>query len=528
MLEATPLLTSAAAVPVIALVVLLIGFRWTAVRASAIGVALSAAVAFLPFRAPAEHIALDALRGLWNSVPIIIVIFPAILIYEISLQAGAFPAIRHGLTRLVPNRLLQLLALGWGFASFLQGPSGFGVPIAVTAPLLIAIGVKPGWAVTIPLVGHGWANTFGTLALAWDALLQQADLTAAVRLSAAFWAGLFLFAMNVLAGFSICWFYGGVRGVRQGLPAIAAFGLIMGGGQMALTGVLPPLATVIPTTVALGLAFPLARLPRYAGNSGDGSPIMESETPGEPAGTVAMGLHQAMLPYYALTAISFFVLLSGPVKSALERFTTGFAFPESATGLNFVSEGSDYYSPIAWLTHSGVFLLLSAAAAGWYYLAKGLLSGDGVRKAGAATLKKAIPASLSVILLIGMSRIMGGSGQTAVLAVSAADMTGSWYGALSPLIGVLGSFMSSSNVSSNILFGKFQCVTASLTGFDVAVILAAQTGGGALGCMISPAKVMLGATTAGVVGQDGVIIRRLLGVSVASAAVIGVLVMAFG
>ncbi|MDR1613420.1 MAG: L-lactate permease [Planctomycetota bacterium] len=528
MLQATPLLTLAAAVPIVALVVLLIGFKWTAVHASVVGIALAAAIALLFYRASAGHIAFDALRGLWNSVSIIIVIFPAILIYEISLQAGAFPAIRRGLTRLIPDRLLQALTLGWCFASFLQGPSGFGVPIAVTAPLLIAIGVKPVWAVAIPLMGHGWANTFGTLALAWDALVQQADLPAGIWLSAAFWAGLFLFAMNVLAGFFICWFYDGARGVRHGLPAILPFGLVMGGGQMLLTRVLPSLSTVIPTTAALGLAFLLARLPRYAGGREDDSPIVEGEKSGDLAEPAAMSLHQAMLPYYALTVITLLVLLVGPVKSALGRFTTGFAFAPSTTGLGFASEGSAYHSPIAWLTHSGFFLLLSAVTAGLYYHGKDLLPGNGIRAACAATWKKALPAALSVILLIGMSKIMGGSGQTAVLAASAANLTGSWYGALSPLVGVLGAFMSSSNVSSNVLFGQFQYATATLTGFDVAVILAAQTSGGALGCIISPSKVMLGATTAGVVGQEGVVIRRLLGASVASAAVIGALVMAFG
>ena len=78
--------------------------------------------------------------------------------------------------KLLPNELLLVLAMGWIFESFLQGITGFGVPVAVGAPLLIGIGVKPLWAVIIPLIGQAWGNTFGTLGAAWDSLAMSAGL----------------------------------------------------------------------------------------------------------------------------------------------------------------------------------------------------------------------------------------------------------------------------------------------------------------------------------------------------------------
>ena len=530
-LSPTFTLAISALLPIAALLVLLVGLKWTAVRAAVVGFFAAVLVAMLFYKTTGGQIVTESLKGLWNSVSIIIVIFPAILIYEISLQSGAFPAIRKEVTRLIPDRLLQVLALGWCFSSFLQGPSGFGVPIAVTAPLLIAIGVKPLWAVAIPLLGHAWANTFGTLALAWDALVQQVELPGDVWVSAAIWSGIFLLFMNVLAGIFICWFFGGVRSVLHGLPAIVVLSAVMGGGQMLLAAPLPSLATVVPTTAALGCCLLLAKMGRYsAAKPDETSPVMQSVTEEpKPLSADGLNLHQAMLPYYALTVISLVVLLVKPLKAYLGGVvTTSFAFPGATTGLGFVSEGSERYSPISWLIHSGFFLLLSAVVAGAYYLGRKALTGDGVNTALKQTWKKALPASLSVVLLIGMSKVMGGSGQTDVLAHSAAELTGSWYGVLSPLVGVLGAFMSSSNVSSNILFSQFQASTAGLTGFDVAVILAAQTSGGALGCMISPSKVMLGATTAGVVGREGDIIRKLVGVSVICAVLMGCLVILFG
>jgi lactate permease len=82
----------------------------------------------------------------------------------------------RGILRFSQNRLFLVLAFGWVLASFLQGIAGFGTPIAVVAPLLLAIGVKPVYAVVIPLIGHAWANMFGTLAVGWLATLQVVDL----------------------------------------------------------------------------------------------------------------------------------------------------------------------------------------------------------------------------------------------------------------------------------------------------------------------------------------------------------------
>src|SRR3546814_12464691 len=99
---------------------------------------------------------------------------------------------------------MQVLAFGWAFASFLQGVTGFGVPIAVCAPLLVGIGVRPLYAVIIPLVGHAWNNTFGTLAVAWLGLKQAADMSPELALESAFYAAIFTWVLNFLGGLLVC------------------------------------------------------------------------------------------------------------------------------------------------------------------------------------------------------------------------------------------------------------------------------------------------------------------------------------
>ena len=153
--------------PLLLLLVLLVGLRWTAPEAGPIGMFLAIGIAFLAFDAPAEVIAIAGGKGMWDAVFVLYVVWSALLLYRVVERAGGFHALREGISEFSRNDLFLVLGFGWVFASFLQGIAGFGVPIAVVAPLLVGLGVKPLYAVVIPLIGHAWANLFGTLAVAW-------------------------------------------------------------------------------------------------------------------------------------------------------------------------------------------------------------------------------------------------------------------------------------------------------------------------------------------------------------------------
>jgi len=70
-------------------------------------------------------------------------------------------------------------------------------------------------------------------------------------------------------------------------------------------------------------------------------------------------------------------------------------------------------------------------------------------------------------------------------------------------IGALGAFMTGSNTNSNVLFGLLQTRTAELLGYSLPLVLAAQTAGGAVGSIFAPTKIVVGASTAGMAGQEG-------------------------
>jgi len=99
---------------------------------------------------------------------------------------------------------------------------------------------------------------------------------------------------------------------------------------------------------------------------------------------------------------------------------------------------------------------------------------------------------------------------TDTLARGFSSPLGVLYPALAPWIGALGAVMTGSNANSNLIFSALQLRTSELLGLPAALILAAQTTGGALGSVVAPTKVIVGASTAGLEGQEGDILRKLL------------------
>ncbi len=132
-----------------------------------------------------------------------------------------------------------------------------------------------------------------------------------------------------------------------------------------------------------------------------------------------------------------------------------------------------------------------------------------------------MPSGIAVIGLVIMSKIMDGTGQTVVLANGIANVLGKVYIIFAPFVGLLGTFMTGSNMSSNILFGSFQMTTAKLLGANTAAILGAQSAGGAIGAAISPSKIILGTTTASILGSEGEVMKKLMAITIPSTILIG-------
>jgi len=538
--------------PLVLLLVTLVVFRWQAHEAASIGMFAAVLIGLTAYRMPLRDLTVASGKGIWDAVFVLYVIIPALIFYHVIDRANGFDALREEAKSVTSNELFLVLGFGWVFVSFMQSISGFGTPIVVVAPILLALGVKPVYSVAIPLIGHAWANTFGTLGVAWLALDSTVELQAVLLTAAA--AGLLLWVVNFAGGLTVAWIFGRKEAVRYALPMIAVVSFIHGAGQ--LLGIYvwePAFANFMAATLGL-LALPLlAKWDPYANSTTemDVRPAMRDDmgaTTAVDSGAVAtdggvatggidapasedlMSLTLALLPFGVLAAIAFLTAVIDPLGAALNSIQAGLSFPAVETGFGVSNAAAAPYSPFTPLTHPGTLLLVSTLVAYGVYKQRGYFDSGPDSESTSLTrsvLSTAIPASVAVISFLVMAKVMDHSGQTLVLAQGIAEVaTPASYGFLSPLIGALGAFMTSSNTASNILFSGLQQETAlSLGGLSENWILGGQTAGGAIGNAMSPGNVILGTSAVGIVGQEGDVLRKTIPWVAVVAAVIGILIV---
>jgi len=111
--------------------------------------------------------------------------------------------------------------------------------------------------------------------------------------------------------------------------------------------------------------------------------------------------------------------------------------------------------------------------------------------------------AITAISIVAMAKVLGYSGMVGVIAVTLAGATSSYYPFFAPLIGALGTFLTGSDTSSNILFGLLQKQTAIQLGINPVWLAAANTSGACIGKLISPQNIVIATVATGLVGKEG-------------------------
>ncbi|MEO8850234.1 MAG: L-lactate permease, partial [Allobranchiibius sp.] len=119
-------------------------------------------------------------------------------------------------------------------------------------------------------------------------------------------------------------------------------------------------------------------------------------------------------------------------------------------------------------------------------------------------------AILTVAGVLALAYVMNLSGQTITIGRWMAGAGGA-FAFLSPILGWLGVAVTGSDTSSNALFGTLQVSAAQQAGLPPVLMTAANSSGGVLGKMISPQNLAIAAASVGLAGEEGVILRKILG-----------------
>ncbi|MCY3038175.1 L-lactate permease [Aerococcus urinae] len=506
-----------AILPMLLMMLMLVVLQWSAVKAALISLIIGLITGIFYFKLPLYGLFVSLGQGAWDTIEIIMVIWTALLFYQVCKHAGAFEAIKEGITNKSTNHLYLILMFGWVFASLLQGVSGFGAPIAIVAPLLVGIGVKPAFAVIIALTSTAWSNLFGSLGIAWSTTLGLVNIeNEALTL---LYTTILLFVSDIIGGFFVAWIYGRWQAIKEGLPIILTISVIHGLGQILVAQFNTEMAAVLPAILAMGAMILFARIDFYQEPSEEitvtNSPIMQDDFDNDDGGeenTGKLTINQAFVPFYLLIAISLIMLGIPSIANYIEQFQISLlSYDNFSTGYNFVTEGSQAYSPIAPLTSPGFYLLISSIAAWLWYRHHGSYQDKENlgKQVTQGVVDDAITPTLTTLLFLMLSQLLVNSGQNAVIAMGIASVSSPIvYAGLSPWIGTFSSFMTSSTTSGNILFVPIHnSVVQSMPQLSLNQMIANQSAASSVGNCIGPSNVVLGASTAKAEDQTGVIYK---------------------
>lgn len=480
--------------PILLILVLMVGWRWSAAAAGTVGLVTAGLIAVTAFGygtdlyeglGPFGALGGAVAEALFVAATILWIIFPALCIFELQERSGAFEVIRSALAGLSDDPRIAAILVCWFFATFMEGAAGFGTPVALAAPILVSLGFAPVQALTLVLVGHAAGVSFGAvgtpvfpqIAVTGFSGLEIARSTALLH---ALLGWILLVFLAVLAGRSEA-----VGGGAAPTPrpwawvclAAPAFLLPM---FLIATFVGPELPTLGGTLVGGAIFVAVLRWARP-----------RSREPLE-TGATAGSLITAALPYLVLLALILGTRLIAPLREALQGIAWHWSLAEGFSGA------------VQPLYHPGTMLMLG-------FLIGGVLQGRPLSEITAAALRAArrlLAVVVALAAMLSLSRIMVHAGMITELAEAAAASMGAAWPLLVPLVGVLGSFVTGSATASNILLTDFQAAAGQALGLPVLQLVSGQGFGAAVGNIVCPHNVIAGAATVGLVGREGEVLRR--------------------
>ena len=489
-----------ALLPVLTVLLLMVGLGWGGSRAGLAGFGVALLLSLTVFGGDIQLALVAIGKSVFLAVDVLYIVWMALFFYNVTNEAGAVALIGRSLPRLTSDRAAQSLLISWVFVSLLQGVGGFGVPVAVVAPLLVGLGYSATQSVIMAALGHGWAVTFGSLGTSFVALTAVTGLSGEVL---AHDAALVLGLAGFFSGGLVAFVSAGWSGFLRSIPMLLIVGAVMGLTQwwMATNG----LWTLGSTSGALagavvGVIYVLSPL-----HAGGAQP--DPEAGGERPRSIAL----ALAAYVILLVLAFSANLIVPLEQLVDTLRIQVDFPAVATSYDW-QVPAESGRGISVFGHAGAILFYAGGIAFLLYRRAGYYESQSVwRDIWAKVRRSASKSTISIFALVAMAALMTHTGMTQVIALGISEtFSAQFYPLVAPFIGALGAFMTGSNTNSNVVFGALQQETATLLALSVPVVLAGQTAGASLGSVLAPAKVIVGCSTVGLAGQEGPVIRRML------------------
>ena len=495
--------------PIVWLVVALVGLKMQAPVAAAGALAVAAVLALAWWHMTPVNLLTAALEGVLMALwPIVIVIIAAVFTYNVTVHTGAIETIKVMLTSVSSHQRVLALLIGWCFGGFLEGMAGFGTAVAIPTAMMIALGFDPLKAVLVCLLANGVPTMFGSIGIPTTTLASitgldatQLALTQALQVAPFVVATPFLIVM--LVG-------NGPKGMRGMVPLTLLSGVSMAAAEIATAAVAgADLPMVVASVVSLVVTFAAAKafghkidLLHPAHNPNHGAKVETAR---------------------ALRAWSPFILVF-VVLVITSKMVPAINTPLSAikSTVNIYQGDPEATLTFTWINTPGVLILLCGIAGA---LIQGCTAAE-IGQVLGETVGQMSKTIATMLAILACAKIMGYSGMIASIAAFFVGTLGDFYPLVAPLLGALGTFVTGSGTSSEVLFGNVQVSAAQSIGADPYWLAASNSLGVSAGKMISPQNIAIGCSSKELAGRDAEVLSRVAPYAAAFAALMAVLVYA--
>ena len=525
-------------VPIVLLFVLMLGFKMAGHKSALVTlivtVLLSLFVAsplgmIAPAHAEDSIIALTGwavVEGLLKAVfPILIIILMAIYSYNILVESKQIEVIKKQFTSITDDKGLLVLLLVWGFGGLLEGMAGFGTAVAIPAAILIGLGFKPMFSALVSLIGNTVATGFGAVGVpvttlcnevaeggsASVAQICETSAFAIIQLAPLFIILPFIILTltdkhNLIKNLIIALWVGVISVVVQ-----FVCGYYLGSETPAIIGSLAAIIAII------------AYAKVFARKTGNGTIAAGAEAlagdcksqerlASEQGKTANFTLAESFKAWSVYLFILIFILVSGALCPPVNAFLKSHLVSEVHLPV------LDSTFKFGWISNAGLMLFLGATIGG-------LIQGLSFKRLMVILARTTVNLRKTVVTicsLIALASVMNYCGMITAIASGLVAVTGEYYPLVAPMIGAIGTFVTGSDTSSNILFAKLQAHVANqlgmtgqgtffgMEGSQSNWLVAANTTGATGGKMISPQSIAIATAACDMQGKDGDILKSAI------------------
>ena len=479
-------------------------------------------------------VAAYSLSGILSSIDVLVTVTGAIIVMNTLKESGGMHAINNGFRSITSDARIQAVIIGWMFSSFVEGAAGFGTPAALAAPLLVSLGFPPVAAAVVALICDSTAVSFGAIGTPTTQALTclgSEIATESYASSLSIWISIPHAIVGTFIPFIaiavMCKFFSKEKSFKPALEVLP-FAIFAG---LCFTIPYALIATFLgvefPSLLGALIGLPIVifaakkgfLIPKKQWNFPD-----QSEWDASWKSTVVttepkeskMSLIKAWLPYVLIAVIIVITRLPFlPIKATLNgNGVLSNVFAIKIPDL-FGVPNTSYTLKWAWLPGT-IFIIIALITILIHKMSK-----EDVKKAWKTTGKQLIGAAIAIVSGLMLVQILRYSGSNDVSSIETKSMIfymaealskvgKAFYVIISPIIGILGAFVSGSNTVSNTLFTNLQYQSAINLGLPTVLVVALQVIGGAVGNMICVNNTVAVCATVGTNGKEGKIIRMTI------------------